>query len=379
MESARSGSGVTQRLRPLARPSRRPPSCSIRNEKDQKKSIGKYCVMLGILPYLIWLAASLKYCDMQVFVAGALSLIFVDFLIPQYLLRAQSPANKTKCDGVRSLGSSPIPERLADISGVWDGSITAEIFLREALWSVYRLACNVDQVVVPQLQHTQSNEYSLAEAAVDDTKGFRLYGKDIIDWNLRSSSDGINVWTGALEETQWEITVGRTTVDATVDQLVRLLSQDSARSSYDPMFKGAVEHRLLGGLNPELGGASVKTLNYSGAWPVADRSFLVATGWSRHSHNGRDGALVATRSVSPDTLGHPDSNAVSQNVRARIHVAGFWIQPCGEGKCELTMVSHVDFGGTMPASLINYVQTSVIPDVLSRARKLAPMEINAPP
>jgi len=157
-----------------------------------------------------------------------------------------------------------------------------------------------------------------------------------------------------------------------VAQLVGLLSDDAKRHTYDPMFQHSTEPVHLKG--SELSG-SVRTLNYAGAWPVADRAFLAASAWSRHLHEGSQGALIATRSVSPGTVLSGNGEAgVSQQVRARIHLAGFWIRPIGDAQSVVTMVSHIDFGGSMPASLINYVQTSVIPDILSKVRDLAPFE-----
>lgn len=104
----------------------------------------------------------------------------------------------------------------------------------------------------------------------------------------------------------------------------------------------------------------------------------------RHPADERAGALISTRSVNtrlfPTRSAAEAADAVASanasapvavadpykgKVVAEILIAGFRIRPLpldgsphAAPRCRLTMISHVDFGGNMPAQLINYVQVS---------------------
>lgn len=66
------------------------------------------------------------------------------------------------------------------------------------------------------------------------------------------------------------------------------------------MFKGSIEHRTVSAPQNGSGGssavgaggsqeASLKTLIYSGAWPVTDRIFHVVSTWTPHTFEVRAG------------------------------------------------------------------------------------------
>ena len=125
---------------------------------------------------------------------------------------------------------------------------------------------------------------------------------------------------------------------------------------------------------------------YNFIWPtkslldiqVADRKFTVASGWKSHVHSGDTvpGALVASRSINVKSLCSEGSDA--KFLRARLYIAGFSVRPLpdseGKPQCEVRMVSHVDFKGSIPDPIINFFQTSVIPEILECVRNLAPNE-----
>jgi len=152
------------------------------------------------------------------------------------------------------------------------------------------------------------------------------------------------------------------------------------------MFKGATEHSTehrsaeCGAGHPA---AHLKTLRYAGAWPVGDRVFHVLSGWRPHSFgmddNGEMGVVVGSKSVVPESIEALQIGDQTQvGVQGRLFLAGFTIRPLdpkgGSHQCEVTMVSHVDFGGTLPPSMINFVQANVMPEMLEQIQRLAPRE-----
>lgn len=213
------------------------------------------------------------------------------------------------------------------------------------------------------------------------------YTGTTLDWVLGSRSEGSTVRTATVPGTPWQLVAGTITVPATVMQLVSLLTDDTKKERYDMMFKRSIEHVHVDDTT------SVKTLVYKGVWPVADRKFHVCSTWQpsdfavtsgKRGHS--KGAVVGTRSIAPSFLPpfeedeSPEMNT-SSCVLGRIFTAGFAIEPDYSGEqatCRVTMVSHIDFAGDMPASIINYIQTTVMPGMLSLIRRHAPAEAPQP-
>jgi hypothetical protein len=203
-----------------------------------------------------------------------------------------------------------------------------------------------------------------------------MYDGRVLAWTEKAPG----VWAASVAGNPWDVVCGRVVVAASAAQCVRLLASDAKRRDYDRMFRGAVEHRRIecGAVAPP---CHLKTLRYAGAWPVADRRFHVLSGWRPHQFgelNAEFGAVVGSKSVVPCSI---EALALAEYsgslVPGRLFVAGFAIRPLATSagrQCELTMVSHVDFKGTLPPSVINFVQANIMPEMLEQIQKLAPLE-----
>ena len=254
------------------------------------------------------------------------------------------------------------------------------------------------------------------------------YNKHQLAWKVCTRKQGVTVIKTPVPGSEWDLVCGDTTIeDATVPQLLAFLADDEKRKKYDRMFAGAVKYTTLGedleqgnsfsnlaryhdearydraptvesgvgmtqppegGQDIKVGVSALKEIGYRGVWPVSDRRFevLTSSGRFKHPDDHRAGALLATRSVQtvffPDGPLPPLSSSTktkktsppqavaARTVCAKILIAGFRVRPLPlrgpsyKPRCRLTMISHIDFGGNMPSQLINYVQTTVMPEML---------------
>jgi len=209
-----------------------------------------------------------------------------------------------------------------------------------------------------------------AEKLIGIEQCFDFY-KDLstATWQARGRTGNVDVWATSTAQ-NWGIAVGRVLVEANPSQRVSLWADDARRAEYDEMFSHATDHRPARGARGVAG--QVRTLVYSGMWPVSERYFHVITAWQPHRWSGGEdlGALISSQSVNPRAVSNPLSLPTSF-VNARLYVGGFAIRPVAPPPaqmCEVTMVSHVDFGGSLPARLINHVQSTVVPAMLEKVR-----------
>lgn len=289
-----------------------------------------------------------------------------------------------------------------------------EPLVRHQLATIFHLAASVDRFhksaqpflggVEADLMFGPAN-HSVEE---DERMAFELmttapYQLPSLQWQLRSDRNGIRVATAALEGNDWDLTAGECVIrGVTAAQLTKFLTDDGLRSTFDTNFAGSEEMQswntqtcaragpsATAPATPDASSAKLTTMSYRGKWPVCDRRFMVLNGHCRVEQqtptgtfiDGNSyGALVATRSVGrafralvdrAPALRHRRTTlrTSASEVSAKLHIAGFRILPLladeGGPRCHLVMVNHVDFGGNMPAGVINYVQTTVTPEILT--------------
>ena len=120
---------------------------------------------------------------------------------------------------------------------------------------------------------------------------------------------------------------------------------------------------------------NIKRVCCKAIWPTTARDFVVCTSWQKLD----DGSIIiCTRSASDELFEKQKSF-----VRATINISGYWIQPVtglpnddpmyessSEGDaCKVTLISHMDLGGSLPAYVLNMVQVEGPIKTLSGIRK----------
>lgn len=107
--------------------------------------------------------------------------------------------------------------------------------------------------------------------------------------------------------------------------------------------------------------ARVQHMFYKRVWPAAPRDFSVITAWEELS----DGSiLVISKSVG-------EANPTPPYVRGNIIVGGYRLKQLRGKQCEVTLLSHTELGGSVPASLVNSYIASAPFKMLAALRKLA--------
>ena len=369
-------SEIKQRLRPLARPSRRQYRKNSLVE-DKRKHTNRtttesFFVSCGIQFRALALSAVFLFsywthCTAQGIVGIIATLTLIDFFLPILYGRCMKRID------AKGQGTKVTPRDI-DVE-------TMRNMVVLQLQACARLA-EGDNDPFP----SKGEESDAIQPWQDNLSKKDLFDKYLIScmktvfhWNLRIKTSDVTLWTTAVPGNQWDIVRGRIEINASVEQLVTLLVDIDKRALYDSQFKFAINHKhfYFGPVFPE---ASLRTLVYGGAWPVADRKFHVISTWAPwyfSASSSRLGAVISSRSVLPISLHNAQLPSLeSEHVLAQIHLAGFLIRPSTKNPSHsiLTMISHVDFEGNVPAQIINFVQQKVQPDMLRKIRQIAPEE-----
>ena len=370
-------SKIKQRLRPLARPSRRRYLKSFLVEDERihtnQTPTESFFISSGI-PFralalsTVFLFSYWAHCTAQGIVGIIATLTLIDFsltiLYGHCMKRVDAKGQGTK-----------VTPRDIDVETMRNMVV---LQLQACAW-----LAEGDNVPFPskgeESDTFQPWQNNLNKEDLFDHKYFISYMNTVFHWNLRIKTSDITLWTTVVPGNQWDIVRGRIEINASVEQLVTLLVDIDKRALYDSQFKFAINHKhfCFGPVFPE---ASLHTLVYGGSWPVADRKFHVISTWAPWSFSAsspRLGAVISSRSVHPISLHNVKLTSLErEHVLAHIHLAGFLIRPSTKNPSHsiLTMISHVDFEGNVPAQIINFVQQKVQPDLLRKIRQIAPEE-----
>jgi hypothetical protein len=202
-----------------------------------------------------------------------------------------------------------------------------------------------------------------AALAVDAVQTMKAYvGIDAptaVEWQPATTVDGVAVATGVVVGSTDRSVLVRATlaVDAERDALVSLLTNDRRLCEYD-LHVDAVEPLVCVD-----GRTAVRRMRCKPVWPTAPRDFVVLTTWAA---SGDGSALVCTRSA-PNDVFPPEPGYV----RGTVHVSGYHVQPKATGGCHVTLVAHMAFGGSVPASILATLTTAAPAKTLHAIAALA--------
>lgn len=175
----------------------------------------------------------------------------------------------------------------------------------------------------------------------------RYSGADVLPkgWTEGPKSNGIQVVYGEVKDSAWHTmrTTGKVAVPA--HKVAQVLVDPIMVPQYDDMTK---EVKVLEVFNDRTQArlVSAKAVMFTSA-----RDFCVVTTVQREE-SGR--ILIATRSAD-----HPDGNQ-SGYVRAISHISGYIVTPDASdpNACEVSVLAHMDLGGSIPAMVIKYLGLS---------------------
>jgi hypothetical protein len=180
-------------------------------------------------------------------------------------------------------------------------------------------------------------------------------------WEEKVKNKAVTVYGTPVNGSDWNAIKGVTDMKVDMDGILNLIMNDDRTKEYDQMFD---KYTFFCDVDDK---TRVRLFQMSGIWPTAPREFVVLS----TRKNLPDGScLVCTRSpvnnleIQAETKGY---------VRGSLNVSGYHLQPfesfqddkrpkdlqaVGPGSCRVTLVSHVDLGGSLPSSIVNRLSTS---------------------
>jgi len=159
-------------------------------------------------------------------------------------------------------------------------------------------------------------------------------------WESAKQSKGVHVHTAAVAGNEFRALKAVGLIHAPPAAVCAFLMELSTLAKVDDMLEDA---RLVQQFDRDF---DVHWMRYKAVWPTAARDFCVMTATAELEHGAH---LIATRSVA-----HGGCTAPGDAVRAGYQFGGYLCRPANDGRwTDLTLISHVDLNGNIPAFVIN--------------------------
>lgn len=175
-------------------------------------------------------------------------------------------------------------------------------------------------------------------------------------WRLEKDTDGIEVWTRAVEGSRHRAVKARMIVPTPIPELVAIIRDTEACSEWAQF---CAESHIHESLSPAE--AYIYTLNDM-PWPVGDRDALTHVVWSTDETDG------SVRMVASATEG------ILEPRRGRVRLTDArsnWIlSPTEDGMTEVVSEAHVDPAGPVPAWITNMLLVDAPFQTMARLRDL---------
>lgn len=163
------------------------------------------------------------------------------------------------------------------------------------------------------------------------------------EWSESKRKKGIQVLTRPFAGSNLDEFLGRTEVDASISQVVALLTDPASCKN---LYHQCKELTVLSGTEKK----SIVYLRNGAPWPVNDRDLIMDRGFEQNEKT-----LATVMKIK-----RLDSNArpVPSGVTRMENFEGVWrIIPLANGKLKIEYQAHFEPGGSVPQSVINLVLT----------------------
>lgn len=163
------------------------------------------------------------------------------------------------------------------------------------------------------------------------------------EWSESKRKKGIQVLTRPFVGSNLDEFLGRTEVDASISQVVALLTDPASCKN---LYHQCKELTVLSGTEKK----SIVYLRNGAPWPVNDRDLIMDRGFEQNEKS-----LATVMKIK-----RLDSNArpVPSGVTRMENFEGVWrIIPQTNGKLKIEYQAHFEPGGSVPQSVINLVLT----------------------
>lgn len=175
------------------------------------------------------------------------------------------------------------------------------------------------------------------------------------DWRLDRDKDGIQVYTRAVEGSELREFRAEMTVDAGVEQALRLLDDTDNLVNWLADCKKSERVEQIGEFT------AVNYVQYDQPWPVSDRDMYVHS--QAHINQEEGSAKVTLR-------GLPDYKPEKRGMVRIPHLKGSWsFTPTEDGKTRVVYQVLAKPGGSVPAFLANRAATDAPLETLQNMRE----------
>lgn len=212
-----------------------------------------------------------------------------------------------------------------------------------------------------QIEQQHGGELDMVLKASDQTRESREM--KLIKWKIVRTSNGIQISQGQSSGSAWKCLRGTVKIAAPARVVYEALLSAEALPKVDDMLG---EIKVLDHVATTTSVHEVRYMKYKAVWPTSARDFVVET--SGHELPGGDFAIGSR------TVERRDVPPISGVVRAEIMMAGYLVRPSADGHTELTMFSHIDLKGNIPACVINQLGTTAPAKLLAAIRKYSETE-----
>lgn len=179
------------------------------------------------------------------------------------------------------------------------------------------------------------------------------YAED--EWRLEKDKKGIQIYTRAVEDSDYRAIRGVTRVRGQMSSIIALLQDMSFWPKLNKIISSAELHEKLSETE------SLVYLQMDMPWPVSDRDVLNR----RQVHQDERSKIVRLTEVATVDLLPEDEDYVRI-----VESTQTWIlTPNDDGTVDVTWVTHTDPNGPIPAAIVNMLSVGAPYDSLTTLRK----------
>ncbi|KAF0684344.1 Aste57867_23657 [Aphanomyces stellatus] len=184
---------------------------------------------------------------------------------------------------------------------------------------------------------------------------------DSIEWSEVKEWDGVTVFRGVVDDNDWNCIKAVATVHCSAQSLADRLADPAEMKTFDSNTDAVTVVEVVDAAT------TILHVRAKAIFPTTARDFSVVT--ARHmdasSMAGSPRTVIASRSID-----HEDIPVDPWYVRAYTYLSGYVLQPLSESECQVTMIVHMNLGGSLPSFVINLLAVDAPIYLLQRLREL---------
>ncbi|KAH9192288.1 hypothetical protein AeNC1_005728 [Aphanomyces euteiches] len=214
---------------------------------------------------------------------------------------------------------------------------------------------------------TTADENNSPIVADEAAKDFAAFGQesvqillarvsdDDVAWSLAKEMDGVVVSRGVVPGNEWNCMKAVTRIQCSAEFLAGKLTDPTTMTSYDDNTDSVDVIKVVDD------NTKILHVRAKAVFPTTAREVVIVTAKGPIEN----GIVIATRSIE-----HEEVPLNPCYVRATTYISGYILTPISETECEVTMIVHMNLGGSVPSFIINMFAVDAPISLLRRLRDL---------